>query len=97
MEFEAISSVTQVELKAVISAARVTSGALARFAAGALIEIGPVSDSLLNVTFEVAGRRLARAVLRNEGGRLIATIVELCREGDERDVDEWRVLSAVAP
>ncbi len=97
MKFHTLSNTTQVELKAVFSAARVTSGALARFAAGEAIEIMPPSDPVLHVTFEVSGRRLARATLRNEGGKLIATIVELCSEGDEGDVDEWRVVSAVAP
>jgi len=80
----------RVELLAVLSETRLASGALAAIIAGAVVEIVPPTGANPIVTFEVAGRRLARAQLRCEEGRLIATVIDL--ESDREELDEWRIV-----
>jgi len=85
---------SRVELQAVLSTARITSGVLARLVAGEPVEIAPADNAVLMVTFEVGGRRLAQANVRNEGGKLIATITKILSDRNEWKLDEWRLVSS---
>jgi hypothetical protein len=82
---------TCVELTAILSAASVASGRLATLSAGEVIEITPGAAIGAIVTLMVGGQTVARARLRPENDRLVATIIEV---GDtrERPLDEWRFI-----
>ena len=90
MQLEAAATAA-VELQAVIAETRLTSRELALFVAGTGIEIVPAEGTGPIVTFVIGGVRLARARLRSEEGRLVATIVEMIGDPEQWKFDEWRV------